>query len=155
MLRKNKAFSGVLTSIKGKSEDETVSTVFTIRHVEEGDSQIFLNSYADICKQENVESYMRYPIMWKTVRIEAGYKFHMEFDEVEFECILRSIGIGRTFKKGIEVFTYTLTFEKELESDNDMTFMTYLNQKELGDDGRKRLIDYSVYLKPIESVGVQ
>ena len=152
MLRDQKAFASVLTKVQSKAKEESVVMSFTLRHIVEGDNQIFLQSYADKCKQENIDLLFRYPVQWKTISIEAAYKFKMEFDEVEFECILRGIRVRRSFKQGSEFFTYQLDFEKEIEQDSDLVFTTYLNQKEEGDDGKKRLIEYSVYLHPIEAL---
>ena len=152
MLRDQKAFASVLTSVKSKAKDENVVMAFNLKHVVEGDNQIFLQSYADKCKQENVDELFRYPVQWKSINIEAAYKFRLEFDEVEFECVLKNIKVSKAFKQGSESFTYNLEFEKEIEQDSDLVFTTYLNQKEIGDDGKKRLIEYSAYLTPIESL---
>ncbi len=152
MLRENKAFTAVLTKVQSKAKDESVVMSFTLRHIEEGDNQMFLTSYAQKCKQENVDLLFRYPVQWKTINIEAAYRFKVEFDAVEFEATLRSIKSRRTFKQGMEYFTYQLEFEKEIEKDSDLIFTTYLNQKEMGDDGKKRLIEYSVYLEPLEAL---
>lgn len=152
MLRDSKAFSAVLISAKSKAKDENVKLTFSLRHIEEDDVQTFLQSYADKCKQENIDFLFRYPVQWKSIAIEAAYKFKMEFDELEHECILRTIKVRRIFKQGAETFIYQLEFEKEFESDQDLTFMTYLNQKEMDDTGKKKLIEYSVYLTPLESL---
>ncbi len=150
MLRENKAFTGILTKVQSRAKDEQILMDFNIRHVEEGDNQIFLSSYASKCNQDNVDYYFRYPVSWKSINIEANYKFRMEFDEVEFEASLIAIKVSRSFKVGMETFTYNLQFEKEIEADSDLLFTTYLNQKEETEDGKKRLIEYSVYLHPLE-----
>lgn len=155
MIRENKAFIGFLTKFQNKAKDEDVVVSFTVKHVEEGDNQMFLTSYAQKCNQENVDAYFRYPVKWKNINIEANYRFKMEFDEVELECTLKSIRVARSFKKGMEVFTYQLEFEKAIETENDAVFSTYLNQKEMGDDGKKRLIQYPVYLTPLEQLLLQ
>jgi len=120
-----------------------------IRHTIEGDNQIFLNTYASKCNQENVDLYFRYPVQWKSIAIEANYKFNVEFDEVDFEAVLKKIVVKRSVKNGCDVFTYDLCFEKET-SINELYFSSYLNQKEENDQGRKVLVEYSVYLTPIE-----
>lgn len=152
MLRDQKAFSSVLTKVESKAKDESVVMNFSLRHIEEGDNQTFLQSYADKCKQENIDFLFRYPVQWKSINIECAYRFKMEFDEVEFECILRAIKVRRSFKQGSEFFTYQLDFEKDIEQDSDLIFTTYLNQKEMGDDGKKRLVEYSCYLTAIEEL---
>lgn len=150
MLRDNKAFAGILTKVQSHAKDEEVVMRFEIKHTMEGDNQIFLDSFAKKCNQENVANYFLYPVVWKNIQIEANYRFKVEFDEVEFEAVLKGIKVTRSFKKGMEFFTYTLQFEKEIEQDSDLTFTSYLNQKEENDQGKKVLIEYSVYLSPIE-----
>ena len=150
MLRENKAFTGVLTKIQNKAEEERILSEFEIKHVMEGDQQIFLNSYATKCNQENVDTYFRYPVQWKSITLEANYKFKVEFGEVEFEAVLKAIRVTRGFRQGTEYFTYNLVFQKDIEQDLDLHFASYLNQKEENDVGKKVLIEYSVYLTPLE-----
>lgn len=155
MLRENKAFAGILSKFESKAKDEKVDLAFEIKHTMEGDNQIFLSSFASKCNQENVDLYFRYPVLWKSIHIEANYKFKMEFDEMEFEAILKGIKVRRAFRKGSEFFTYTLMFEKEVEQDHDLHFATYLNQKEENDQGKRVLVEYSVYLTPLEELQLQ
>lgn len=150
MLRDNKTFTGVLTSIGSKAIDEEVVTTFKIRHIEEGEVQVFLDSYEGKCGVQNIKSLFNCPVAWKSIKIEAGLKFKVEFDEVEFEALLNSIKVNRSYKKGIEVFTYDLEFQKEMDKDVDVVFSTYLNQKEEDSEtGKRALIKYDVYLTPM------
>lgn len=152
MLRDSKAFSSKLVSVKCKAKEEEVVMQFTVKHVSEGENQIFLQSYADKCKQENIDSLFRYPVQWKQINIEAAYRFKMEFDEVEHECILRNIKVSRSHKQGSEFFTYQLEFEKDYDSNADRLFISYLNQKEMNETGKKVFIEYSTYLTPLEAL---
>lgn len=152
MLRDLKAFSSKLVSVKSKAKEESVVMLFTLKHVAEGDIQTFLQSFADKCKQENIDFLFRYPVQWKQINIEAAYKFKMEFDEVEHECILRGIRVSKSHKQGSEFFTYQLDFEKEFDSREDQLFISYLNQKEMDETGKKKFIEYSTYLTPLEAL---
>ena len=152
MLRESKAFSGVLTRIGSKAIDENVVLSFNIRHIEEGDIQTFLDSYEKKCELENIKCLFQYPVQWKSVHVESRYKFRIEFDEIECEGILLGIKVRRSYKKGSEFFTYDLEFQKEMEKDSDLFLSTYLNQKEEDENGKKALIQYSVYLTPLEKI---
>lgn len=150
MLRQDKAFAAVLTKVQNKADNERILMEYTIRHVMEGDIQIFLNTYADKCNQENVDTYFRYPVQWKNISIEANYLFRVEFDEVEHEAVLKEIKVRRAFRKGSEYFTYDLVFQKEVDLETDSHFTSYLNQKEENDQGKKVLVEYSTFLVPLE-----
>lgn len=150
MINESKAFTGVLSKFGAKAKDEEILSTFTIKHVEEGEHQNFLDSYAEKCNQPCIIQLFSYPVQWKSINIGANFNFKIEFDEVEIEATLKSIRIARTYKLGIEIFTYQLLFEKEADKEIDAVFQSYLNQKEMGDDGKKRLIEYPVYLTPIE-----
>ncbi len=154
MLREGKFFPGVLTRIASKAKEEAVLLTFNIRHTAEGEIQQFLDSYATRCSQENIRFLTQYPVQWRSIHIEAAYKFKVEFDELEFEAILRSIKVRRTLKKNpvTEVFTYDLGFEKEIDKDTDLVLPTFLNQKEMDENGKKKLIYYNVGLEPLEAL---
>jgi hypothetical protein len=65
---------------------------------------------------------------------------------------LLGIKVRRSYRKGSEFFTYDLEFQKEMEKDSDLFLSTYLNQKEEDENGKKALIQYSVYLTPLEKI---
>ena len=152
MIRDSKAFTGVLTRIGSKAIEENVVLNFNLRHVEEGDMPSFLDSYEKKCEIQNIRCLFNYPIQWKTISLEASFRFRIEFDELTFEADLKGIKVKRTYKKGMESYIYDLEFEKEMEKDADLFLSTYLNQKEEDENGKKVLCKYSVYLTPLEIV---
>ena len=152
MIRDGKAFTGVLTRIGSKAIEENVVLSFNIKHLEEGELQTFLNSYQDKCKQQNIKNLFNFPVNWKSINIEANYRFRVEFDEIEFIADLKAIKVKRTYKNATETFQYDLEFQKPMEKDSDLFLSTYLNQKEENENSKKVLIQYSTYLHPLESV---
>ena len=151
MLRENKYFQGVLTKIASKAKDEDVILTFNIRHQMEGEVQNFLLSYAERCSQSNIRELFYTPVQWKKINFETAYKFRLWFGDLDcFFAILREIKVSRSFKSGSEIFTYDLTFEKEVEKDIDPLFASFLNQKEFDENGRKKTILFDVNLEPIE-----
>jgi len=159
MIRIGKGFEGVLTKINTKkhnSEREDVVLEFSIRYTSKYDNQTFLDTYESKCDVENVSVLFREPVHWKSLALEANYKFSMEFDELPaFECILRAIKVRRRYsaKDMSDAFTYDLVFEKEIEDGNqDWHFAHYLNRKEEDEDGKKSLMTFLIHLEPLERV---
>ena len=148
IIREDKAFTGVLTALKSRAIEENIVLDFTIRHQEEGEVQQFLQSLEDKTIAENISNLFKTPVSWKSISIEAGIGFDVEFDEIEFSATLEKISVSRAYKKDSEVFTYNLHFRKETDLDIDAVLQTYLNQKEEDDNGKRVLIQYSVYMKP-------
>ena len=153
MIKENSAFAGVLKSFKTKAKEEETFQQLTITHTEEGENQSFLNSYADRCK-ENIKPLFSLPVAWKSISIEAAFRFKVIFDEIEFLADIREIKIRKKYVRGTELFTYDLIFEKELSSDQiDLILPTYVNQKEVDETtGKKSLIHYNVFLEPLEAL---
>jgi hypothetical protein len=152
MLRENKYFQGVLTRIASKAKDEQVLLAFNIRHTMEGEIQNFLSSYADRCKQPNIRELFYEPVQWKNIHIDASYKFKVTFDALEFDAVLKSIKVRRAMKKATEIYTYDLAFEKDIDADVDLVLPTFLNQKEMDENGRKKIVLFDVNLEPTEAL---
>jgi len=148
MINENKAFGGVLSSVSSKAVEENVVMAFNIRHVAEGEVQAFLNSYESKTVASNIKALFNNPVQWKSINLEVDMGFTVEFDSIEFSATLKEIKIARAYKKGSEFFTYNLSFTKETDPDTDQIFQTYLNQKDEDEDGKKHLINYSVFLTP-------
>jgi hypothetical protein len=152
MLKENIAFTGVLTTYASKAKEENVIVTFNIRHQMEGEIQTFLDSYADKCSESNIRSLFQMPVQWKSIVLEAAYKFTIVFEDLELQASLKAIKVRRRFVKDTEIFVYDLVFEKELEENIDLILPTYLNQKETDEEsGKKSLILYSVWMTPIEA----
>lgn len=152
MLKENIAFTGVLTTYASKAKEENVIVTFNIRHQMEGEIQTFLDSYADKCSESNIRSLFQMPVQWKSIVLEAAYKFTIVFEDLELQASLKAIKVRRRFVKDTEIFVYDLVFEKELEENIDLILPTYLNQKETEEEsGKKSLILYSVWMTPIEA----
>jgi hypothetical protein len=150
MLRENKGFEGVLTRFAVKSNDQGVCVVFNIRHSCPGDIQVFLDTYEDVCKLENIRRLFTYPVQWKNIQLDARERFELDFDEVHTEATLKSIKIRRTIPKkhdAKEMYTYDFSFEKYIDPiDDDLKLGVYLNQKEEDENGKKKLMLFLVYL---------
>lgn len=152
MLRENIAFTGVLTTYASKAKEENVIVTFNIRHQMEGEIQTFLDSYADKCNESNIRSLFQMPVQWKSIVLEAAYKFTIVFEDLELQASLKAIKVRRRFVKDTEIFVYDMVFEKELEENIDLILPTYLNQKETDEEsGKKSLILYSVWMTPVEA----
>lgn len=152
MLQENKYFQGILTRIASKAKEEEVLLAFNIRHTMEGEVQNFLLSYANRCGQSNIRELFYTPVQWKNIHIEAAYNFTVTFDAIQFDATLRAIKVRRTFKKGIESFTYDLSFEKSLDKDTDLILPTFLNQKETDENGKKKFVLFDILLEPVEAL---
>ncbi len=158
MVRTEIGFDAVLTKIgsKFKPEIDDVVIEFVIRFVDKHDVQSFLDSYQKKCSLENVANLFNEPVQWKSIAIDANYRFNLDFDELnDMTCILKTIKVRRKYsaKDLSDVFTYDLVFEKNVEDgEQDWTFTSYLNRKEEDEDGKKTLMSYRVHLDAIESV---
>lgn len=146
----NKIFESVLSGLKAiaKTESDDSKTQIILRHTAEGEIQNFLNSYQIECK-EQINHFFQAPVIWKSIKIEANFKFSLIFDCLKFEAILKEIRVSRSFKKGIEVFNYDLILEKEIDS-NDSLLSGFLKQKEIDENGKKNLVKFCTELEPIE-----
>ena len=147
MIFKDKAVTCVLTAIAPKLLDEEVVTSFNLRHVETGEIQTFLNNLEEKTDIENVKCLFNFPVQWKNILIEVNRDFEIEFDELEFDAALTEIRVARSWKEGVEYFTYDMKFIKEVETDTDAIFAHMLNRKEYNADGKKVLVDYGCYFK--------
>ena len=153
----DKDFPAVLTKHTHFYDHDDVFVKFSIRFLNEGDIQNFLTPFDQKIAGGDLQKAFDYPICWKNIAIDTtNYEkthFKVEFDEVEFDADLVSIAVSRAFKKGVEVYTYVLTFIKEVgEANEDSLFAkTYLKYKETDENGKKKLVEFPVTLtiKPI------
>jgi hypothetical protein len=146
----NKDWSGYMTKFGHAKKDETVCVTFTLKHVNEGEIQSFLNSFEKELATNNFKQLFEFPVRWKKLVIDTSdYEkrhFNVEFDEIEFKATLLEISITRKVKNGMDVFEYLLNFAKDVEVEDATAAVTYLNNKEENEDGKKVLVEYPVTL---------
>ena len=100
MVRTEIGFDAVLTKIgsKFKPEIDDVVIEFVIRFVDKHDVQSFLDSYQKKCSLENVANLFNEPVQWKSIAIDANYRFNLDFDELnDMTCILKTIKVRRKY----------------------------------------------------------
>ncbi len=143
-------FQGTLIKLNAKGGEVPVMTL-AIKHTEEGEFQSFLETLEKAFGLKNICTLFETPVQFDSMVISSplNKEVTVEFDEVEFDGYLRSIKIARKDKSGTEVFTYTLSFDKDVSSTSiDKTLaLEYLNRKEEV-DGKKVLQTYQVKIKP-------
>ena len=154
MMRDNRYFQGVLTRVNSKALDESIVKKLAIVHSMEGEIQNFLHSFADKCNYPNVRELFNNPVQWKSIALDLKHKFKVNFDKVEFEATLTEIKIRRSYKKGVETYTYTILLDMEPDKDIDPILETFLNQKEIDENGKKKLVMFDIMFEPVEKLMV-
>jgi len=156
----DKAFPAILTKHTHFYEEDDVFVKFSIRFINEGDIQTFIDSFDQKVTGGDLKRNFEYPIIWKKIVLDTTdyEKTHMkvEFDEVEFDADLVEITVNRKSKKGVVSFEYIMTFIKDVGEENeDSRFAkSYLKYKEEDANGKKKLVEFDVTLtiEPIKNV---
>ena len=151
----NKTWDGVMTKFGHAKKEETVCAVLTLKHTNEGDVQNFLDSFEKELETNNFKQLFEFPVRWKKLAIDTSdYEknyFNVEFDEIEFNAKLVEISVTRKVKNGIDNFEYQMTFTKEVETEDAVAAVTYLNNKEENEEGKMVIVEYPVNLKLVEA----
>jgi len=146
----NTNWDGIMTKHLHGKQDETVYSKVVIKHTNEGDVQSFINSFEKELGTNNYKQLFEFPVRWKKLSIDTSdytkNYFLVEFDEIDFNAKLVDISISRKNKNGIDVFEYMLTFIKDVENGDTAIAVSYLNNKEENEDGKKVFVEYSVKL---------
>jgi hypothetical protein len=156
----DKAFPAVLTKHTHFYEEDDVFVKFSIRFINEGDIQTFIDSFDQKVTGGDLKRNFDYPIIWKKIVLDTtDYEkthFKVQFDEVEFDADLIEIAVNKKSKKGVVTFEYIMTFIKDVGEENeDSRFAkSYLKYKEEDENGKKKLIEFDVTLtiEPIKNV---
>lgn len=151
----NKTWDGVMTKFGHAKKDENVCVVLTLKHTNEGDVQNFLDSFEKELETNNFKQLFEFPVRWKKLSIDTSdydkNYFSVEFDEIEFNAKLVEISVTRKTKNGIDTFDYLMTFIKEVETEDAVAAVTYLNNKEENEEGKMVIIQYPVKLSLSEA----
>ncbi len=146
----NRDWDGIMTKFGHVKKDEQVFTTFAVKHVNEGEVQSFIDSFEKELETNNYSQLFAFPVRWKKLVIDTSdyekNNLRVQFDEVNFEATLTEISVTHKVKNGSDVFEYVLTFIKEVESEDTVSVVTYLNNKEENDEGKKVFVEYSVNL---------
>lgn len=149
-MRDNKSFEGVLSKFGSKVHEDQVVVSFDFKYVCSGEIQNFLSSFAKKSNISNLSELFDTPVQWKNIQLDFAHKLEVEFGDVPtFNARLTGIKVARSFKKGDEVYTYTLQFMKEQEPDVDSVLANFLNYKEVDENGKKQVVFYDIFLKQI------
>ena len=147
----NEVFKGILTKFGTKvTKDGDVLAEFTITHKSEQPSQNFLDSLSE--EFHNSISDCLNSTEWKNISFDiSGVHLQLIFDDVEemkMPCELVGLKINHKEKDGQHTFTYSMIFNKILNSNVDSVFATtYLKRKEENEEGKMVIQEYDVLLK--------
>lgn len=136
----------------GMDRSDKVVERLVIRYLDEtGGQQNFIDSLQSTCAIPNLSQLFAYPVQWKSVVIEIAQTVEMtvDFDEITFDAQLLGIKVRRSFKKDLEIFTYDLEFQKEVDQNIDSILTDYLDKFEEIDDGKWIRAAYATALKVI------
>lgn len=162
-------FEGVLTRLStrriqeksitegdAKDQSEKVVSVVTVRFTDRTNgAQMFLDGMQSRWGVQGIRNLFTPPLAWKSLSLELTDKleFSVTFDEVQFDAVLKSIKVRRSFKKDIDEVNYDLEFERELDKDSDQLLGYYLNLREEDPEtGKRGLKFFYVELKPLDGV---
>ena len=139
-------FGGMLKVCKNVvSSDGDVKLGFSIETKVVGESQNFLEEFAEEFAIDNVNGLFREPVRWSKLDIDTcSERMTVKFDVMEFVAELSSVRVKSRETKDETVYTYTFLFEKSQSRDIDIAFASYLKYKEEDEAGKKHLAEYDV-----------
>ena len=142
---REKGFESYITKFEVKNNVEKADTFAQIklRHSSTYETQHFLETLETKAEIGAVFHLFKHPVRWKSVKIpiSPGLLVLVEFDEVEFEAIIRNIDCTQHESPGKIEFVYDITLDK-VQSSEDLTLSTYLRKMEEDENGTRRLTRY-------------
>jgi len=126
----------ILAKMETKAKKGGTVQVLAIKMESAGEVQNLLDGYEDKCNNAgNVSELFHLPIAWKSITLEAGYKVRLSVSlgpdqDLDFDARLVGIKVSRAWKHGADVFTYSVTVEKDLDPNVDKDLAHLVNAKQ-------------------------
>lgn len=157
---------GVLSKMEAKAKGSGTVQVLVLRFESaDGTEQSLLDEIGEaIPHLEDVPDYFtQNPTPWKVLSLELAHVVDVELvtsapgvdpvQVVTFRAHLVGLKVARSYKKGVDVYTYTLTLEKPLEPDVDRQLVHFVNTKAPNPrTGRPELVVWPWQVKAVEPV---
>ena len=142
-------FQGQLVSTSHVHVNEDVFMKFSIKHICTLPSQSFLRSLELELGNDTIQSNFKEPVLWKSLVFDTSdweyNHFKILFDVVEFEASLVAIKVKQVVKPGEVFFEYVLEFLKDVEKENDSTFIkSYFKVKDMNEEMKMVPIDFDI-----------
>lgn len=137
----------------GRDQSDKVVERLVIRYIDQtGGQQNFLDSLQSACTIPNLSQLFYFPVQWKSIaiQIEQTAELTVDFDAVTFDALLLGIKVRRSFKKELEIFTYDIELQKEVDREFDMTLSDYLDKFEEIDEGKWARATFVTVMQPIQ-----
>lgn len=153
--------AGVLSKMETKAKKSGTVQVLVLRFESLGDVQNLLDSIGEtIPSMRGVPAlFKEQPTPWDRLSLDVAHVLQVGLEagtadqpqEITFRAVLVSLKVSRTYKKGVDVFTYSLTLEKGLEPETDRQLVHFVNAKGLNQrTGRPELVLFPWTLEPLE-----
>lgn len=156
------ATPGILAKMETKAKKAGTVQVLVLRFESVGEVQNLLDSIGEaIPSMAGVPGYFKeQPSPWDRLSLDVAHVLQVTVNmgtadapqELTFRVALRGLKVARTYKKGADVYTYTLTLEKELEPAQDKDLAHLVNAKAMNDrTSRPELVLWGWTLEAVEA----
>lgn len=154
MFRQDSRVKAVLAKMETKAKKRGTVQALVIRAEFAGEDQTFLETYEDQCRNSGpiMNLFQGPEVAWKSLQLEAAYVVDvlLDFDSVydvdrskcpdaglKFRANLVGIKVSRTYKNGMERYTYQIQLEKDLDPSVDKDLAHFVNAKMVNQDTLK------------------
>lgn len=141
----NTTFKGVLSKLNEKGGEQAF-TQLSIKHT--SDVPTFFESINNIFSLEHIK-FLEEPEKAK-VFLTTKMNVNITFDSVSFSALLVSVQMTKKEKKGEVSYDCEMRFEKEINDENGVLGINYLNRKEDNGEGKMKLLMYDVKIERTE-----
>lgn len=156
--------AGVLSKMETKAKKSGTVQVLVIRFealASTDEPQNLLASIGEaIPSMKGVPAlFVEQPTPWDRLSLDVAHVLQVTLNmgtaeapqELTFRAVLRGLKVARTYKKGLDVYTYTLTLEKDLEPTTDKDLAHLVNAKGMNDrTNRPELVLWAWTFEPVE-----
>lgn len=145
---------GILAKMETKAKESGTVQVLVLRFETVAQEKHLLEALGTAFPAfSKVPEYFREdPTPWRLLSLDMGHRVAVELDAgtadapkvLEFVAVLKSLKVSRSYKKGVDVYTYTLGMEKELEPETDRQLVHFVNAKAISQrTGKPELVTWA------------